>query len=133
MYLRVVHEGLLAAGDARAQAVDEGGRAPARLGRRQRLDHVRRDRRQRFWREEEYIHITVDIGYCDSRLVTEVGCCDYFANLKLYSLVGHYVRVLLSALFSDIVTILTRSRGSHNILYLLQLQLYLVLELHRDK
>ena len=51
MYLRVVDEGLLAAGDAGAEAVDEGGRAPPRLGRRQRLDRVRRDRRQRFWKE----------------------------------------------------------------------------------
>ena len=54
--LRVVDEGPLAAGDARAQAVDEGGRPPPRLGRRQRLDHVRRDRRQRFWRKRERVH-----------------------------------------------------------------------------
>ena len=53
--LRVVHEGLLAAGDARAQAVDEGGRPPPRLGGRQGLDHVRRDRRQRFWRAKWFV------------------------------------------------------------------------------
>ena len=46
------HQRLLAARDARAEAVDEGGGPPAGLRGRQRMDHVGLDRRQRVWRIE---------------------------------------------------------------------------------
>ena len=62
---------------------------------------------------------TVGTGYCDYRLVTKIGYCDFLPALIWFSDRINYITLWQ---ISDIVTVLAMSRGSHNIPFLLYIE-----------